>query len=226
MNRITFLLVLCFFSCGLYAQNYGGAVPEFQFAYFGEFFFHPGAKAGISFPFTEWSKEKMQETKRRGVYAIVKQKELRVGGNVGFYNIVRNHTGYFSNLELTFRRSKFYSFRPEKKGHLELGLGVGYFRYRLHGTTFKPTEEGFEEIRGNGGAFMPSFSVGYGGTFRWNGERNARYFLKSSAYGEVPFGTALQIITALEAGVSIPLNIKGFEVKQGERVVKELRKKN
>lgn len=225
MKKIVLLFFLSLTSSLAFAQEYGGAVPELQVSYFGEFIFHPGAKVGISLPFSEWTKLRQQQSKRRGEYSIVKQKELRLGGNVGFYNIVRNHTGYFANVDLTWRRSKYYSYRPEKKGQIELGIGLGYFRYRLHGTTFTPNGDSFDEINGNGGAFLPSFLFGYGGTFRYQGERNARYFLRSSFSAEIPFGYAFQFITALEAGIAIPLKIKGFEVQKGKVKVKERKRK-
>lgn len=227
MHKIFFLsLIILFLTKNLEAQNYGSPVPEIQVAYYGEFLFHPGAKVGISLPFSTWRTEKPQETKRRGEYAIVKQKELRIGSNLSFYNIVRNHTGYLLNAELTYRRSKFYSFRPEKKGQLEYAIGLGYFRYSLHGTTFKPDGDSFKEINGKGGAFMPSFAIGYGGNFKWKGERNARYYVKPILLAEIPFGYAFQFTTVLEAGIAVPLDIKGFDVNKGGTKIRGRKKRN
>jgi hypothetical protein len=226
MHKSLFLfLIILFLAKNLEAQKGGSPLPEIQVAYYGEFLFHPGAKVGISLPFWEWRTEKPQSSKRRGDYAIVKQKELRLGSNLSFYNIVRNHTGFLLNAELTYRRSKFYSFRPEKKGQLEFAFGMGYFRYRLHGTTFQPDGESFKEINGNGGAFMPSLSASYGGTFKYQGTHAARYYLKPIMLAEIPFGTALQVTTVLEAGIALPLGIKGFAVKNGGTKIKRKKKR-
>lgn len=218
MFRKTLLLLSLFFALkSMDAQTYPSAVPELQIAYYGEFMFHPGAKVGLSLPFSEWTKERPQQTKRRGKYAIVKQKEFRLGSNLSFYNIPRNHTGYLLNAELTYRRSKFYSFRPEKKGQLEYAIGLGYFRYSLHGTTFRPDGGSFKEINGNGGAFMPSVALSWGGNFRWKDGRNGRYFIKPVLLAEIPFGTGLQLITVVEAGIAIPLDIKGFDIQKNKK---------
>lgn len=215
MQRSIFIfLLLAWLTVPVSAQLTSNYQPEVQVAYFGETFFRPGAKIGINLPFEEWRKEKPQETRRRGQYAIIKEFQSRIGANVGFYHQVRNHNGYFFNTELTLRRSKFYSFRPEKKGILDFTIGLGYFRYQLLGTTFTPDGDSFREINGNGGAYLPSIGFAWGGTLKWQGGHNARYYVKSNVMAEVPFGTALQFILSAELGVAVPVQLQFFNPKK------------
>ena len=77
MQKYILIGLLSFLAEMTLAQSYPEPVPELQVAYFGEFLFHPGAKVGLSLPFYQWRTEKPQSSKRKGDYAIVKQKELR-----------------------------------------------------------------------------------------------------------------------------------------------------
>ena len=96
---------------------------EYQLAYFGEFFAHPGLKLGVSYPFFQKVKTK-EKSKRKYQLVKTKVRQWKVGSNLAFYHQVDNHNGYLWNVELTYQRSKNKSKKPNKWKHFEIFKGI------------------------------------------------------------------------------------------------------
>ena len=204
---IVFILLLGLGS-QLSAQSLFSQPPEFQLSYFGEFIFHPGVKAGIHFPFSSSTKLKTKQNRKRGRFTKTKFKQLKLGGNIGFYQQKQHLTGYLLNAELTYQRTNNKSFRPNKFSHFEAAIGIGYYRYQLKGTTFTTDGNSFQEKNGNGNALMPSLSVGWGRTLPFIKKTDIRSFVKSSLYLEMAHGTSVLPHYVLEIGFATSLGTR------------------
>jgi len=204
---IVFILLLGLGS-QLSAQSLFSQPPEFQLSYFGEFMYHPGVKAGIHFPFSSSTKLKTKENRKRGRFTKTKFKQLKLGGNIAFYQQRQHLTGYLANVELTYQRTKNKSFNPNKFKHFEAAIGLGYYRYQLKGTTFSTDGNTFQESNGNGNAFLPSLSVAWGRTIPFIKKTDVRTFIKSSLYFEMPHGIGVLPHYVWEAGFATSLTSK------------------
>lgn len=208
MSKKTLTLAWLMLGCyALIAQN-GLTLPtkklEYQLAYFGEFFAHPGVKLGASYPFFQKVKTKEKQKKK---YELVKTKvhQWRVGSNLAFYHQVDNHNGYLWNVELTYRRSKNKSKKSNKWKHFEASYGLGFYHYELLGKTFQTADSGFEEINGNGNAFLQSIAIAWGKNIRLIKAADVRYYFKPTLYLETPAGTGTQARFVMEIGLATSL---------------------
>jgi len=174
---------------------------EYQIAYFGEFIGHPGFKIGAAYPFAQKLKTKDKEKKN---YTLTKTKihQWKVGSNLAFYNQVNNHNGLLFNVELTYQKIKNKSKKPNKQNFFDASIGLGYFHYELLGKTFQSTENGFEEINGNGNAFMPTVAVAWGRNLGFVKSVDMRYYIKPTFMFEMPAGTGFHTRFALEIGLA------------------------
>ncbi|MDW3652447.1 MAG: hypothetical protein R8P61_35550 [Bacteroidia bacterium] len=177
---------------------------EVEVSYFGEMMWHPGAQIGVNFPYTERSVAREKESKKRGTYFVERKRQFIFGGNVAAYVQPNNHFGLLTNAEIGYRSLKTKSFKPEKIKFWELDLGLGLYHYELAGKTFVSTESGFEEIKGHGTAFMPSFSISSGRSLRISSLR-LLWFNKISAAWEIPFNIGSQYHFIFQSGFAIPL---------------------
>jgi len=130
------------------AQGFFKSKPEFQVSYFGEFLFHPGIKVGAQIPFLEGEKIKSKHRKQKGDFTLTKNRQLKIGANVGLYHQSNFHNGYFANIELTYQKRKHKSFKPNRYKYFEASFGLGHFRYQLLGTTFTADGDALKEIKG------------------------------------------------------------------------------
>lgn len=177
---------------------------EYQIAYFGEFIAHPGIKLGVTYPIFQKSKIKDKEKKK---YTLTKTKikQWKIGSNLAFYHQVKNHNGILFNVELTYQKIKNKSKKPNKQQYFDASIGLGYFHYELIGKTFQSTENGFEEINGNGNAFMPTVAVAWGRNLEFVKRMDMRYYVKPTVMLETPAGTSAHVRFALEIGVASTL---------------------
>lgn len=174
---------------------------EYQLAYFGEFFAHPGLKIGAAYPFAQKLKTK---EKQKSKYTLTKTRihQWKIGSNLAFYHQVKNHNGYLWNVELTYQKIKNKSKNPNKLKYFDASLGVGYFHYELAGKTFQATENGFEEINGDGNALMPTLAFAWGRNIQFMKKTDARYYVKPTFLFELPAGTSFHTRFALEIGLA------------------------
>lgn len=180
---------------------------EYQIGYFGEFFAHPGVKLGASYPFVQKLKTKERYSKKyKTTFSKTKIHQLKIGSNLAFYHQVDNHNGLLFNVELTYQKIKNKSKKPNKLKYFDASIGLGYFNYQLNGTTFQSTENGFEEINGNGNAFMPSFAIAWGRNLRFVKSMDIRYYIKPTFMFETPVGIGTHPRFALEIGIASTLS--------------------
>ena len=177
---------------------------EWEVAYFGEFATHPGIKAGISFPFGHTLRVKEKVKNYGASYQITKKRQWTVGSNLIFYHQPNNHNGYLVNVEVGRRRIKHKSINRRKYTLWAWELGVGYYRYQLLGNTFRPVENGFEAINGNGNAIMPSLALQWGRNLKSDNPHPGFIYVKIHSLYEIPYGTGFQMRLALESGVIFP----------------------
>jgi len=192
------------------AQGFFDSKPEFQVSYFGEFLFHSGVKVGAQIPFLEREKMKSKHRKRKGDFNLTKNRQLKLGANLGFYHQANSHNGYLANIELTFQNRRNKSFKPNRYKYFEASVGLGYYRYHLLGTTFSSEGNTLKEINGNGNgnALMPSFSIAKGRNLRFIKSIDVRYFVKPSIYFEIPHGRGVLPHLVLEVGIASSLTSK------------------
>lgn len=174
---------------------------EYQIAYFGEFFAHPGIKIGAAYPFAQKLKTKAKEKKN---YTLTKNRvhQWKVGSNLAFYNQVNNHNGFLLNVELTYQKIKNKSKKSNKLKYFDASIGLGYFHYELIGETYQSTENGFVEINGNGNAFMPTIAFAWGRNLRFVKSMDMRYYVKPTFMFETPVGIGTHPRFALEIGLA------------------------
>ncbi|MEM8892216.1 MAG: hypothetical protein AAGD28_29825, partial [Bacteroidota bacterium] len=180
------------------------ASMEIEVSYFGEMMWHPGAQIGVNFPYTERSVAREKESKKRGTYFVERKRQFIFGGNIAAYVQPDNHFGLLSNAEFGYRSLKTKSFKPEKIKFWEVDLGLGFYHYDLAGRTFISSESGFEEIKGNGNAFMPSLSFSTGRSLKISSLR-LLWFNKLTAAWEIPFNIGSQYHFIFQSGFAIPL---------------------
>lgn len=179
---------------------------EYQFGYFGEFVGHPGVKLGASYPFAQKLKTKERYSKKyKETFLKTKIHQWKVGSNLAFYHQINNHNGFLFNVELTYQKIKNKSKKPSKLKYFDASIGLGYFHYELNGKTFQSTENGFQEINGNGNALMPSLAVAWGRNIRFVKSIDMRYYVKPTVLLELPAGTGAHTRFALEIGVASTL---------------------
>lgn len=187
------------------------AAPEWEVSYFGEMFYHPGLMLGANFPYTRFSVAKEKSSKKRGSYFIERKRQYVIGSNLGMYFQPENHQGYLLNGEFGYRSLKTKSYKAEKNSFWQIDLGVGLYYYDLNGRTFRIGDSGFEEIKGDGFAFMPSLSYSWGRSLGI-GNFNALWFSKLSTAVEIPFNIGTQTRLIFQTGFILP--IKKTRVKK------------
>lgn len=205
MKKLAIIFNLLAWSIFLQAQTSYSKTPEFQLSYFGDFFAFPSTKVGVHFPVKGTTKIIDKDSKKRGSFTKTKFRQLKVGGNLAFYQQQSHHHSFLANLELSYQRTKSKSFAPDKFRHFEAAIGVGYYRYQLKGTTFEKEGTTFKEINGNGNALMPSLSVGWGRTIRFIKKTDVRYFTKGALYFEIPHGIGTLPHLVFEFGIASSL---------------------
>ncbi len=200
------LALLC--SLSLFAQRRrpDPPKPEFRLAYFGDYLFRPGVKLGVTYPFAQKIKEKTKPLNREETYVLTKTHRLELGGSFTFYHHPKDHNGLLFNAELTWHRIRNRSYKNRYR-HFEAGLGVGYFRYQLIGTTFEPDGEGGfnEKNSGGGNAFMPSIFAAWGMNLRFIKSADVRAYVKPLLMFEIPYSAGLKTHFAFEAGLASTL---------------------
>ena len=187
------------------------AAPEWEFSYFGEMFYHPGLMLGANFPYTRLSVAREKSSKKRGSYFVERKRQYILGTNLGMYFQPENHQGYLLNGELGYRSLKTKSYKAEKNSFWQIDLGVGLYDDDLYGKTFQIGDSGFEEIKGDGFAFMPSLSYSWGRSIGI-GDFRALWFSKLSTAVEIPFNIGTQPHLIFQTGFIPP--IKKTRVKK------------
>lgn len=179
--------------------------PEFRIAYFGDYLARPGAKLGVAYAFAQKTKEKSKPLNREENYILTKIHRLEIGGSFTFYHHPGDHNGYLFNAELLWHRIRNRSYKTRYR-HFEAGIGLGYFRYQLLGTTFEPNGDGsFKEKNGGGNAFMPSLFAAWGMNLRFIKATDVRCYVKPLVMFEIPYGAGARGHFAFEAGLSSSL---------------------
>ncbi|MEM6801239.1 MAG: hypothetical protein AAF696_07530 [Bacteroidota bacterium] len=211
-SAISLCLFLNFSSISAQVEPAGQwAAPEWEASYFGEMLYHPGLMVGANFPFTRFSVAKEKSSKRRGDYFVERKRQYVIGTNLGMYFQPENHQGYLLNGEFGYRSLKTKSYKPEKNSFWQIDVGVGLYYYDLNGSTFILGDSGFEEIKGDGFAFMPSLSYSWGRSLRI-GEFKVIWFSKLSTAVEIPFNIGTQPHLIYQTGFILP--IKKTRVKK------------
>lgn len=132
-HRILFLLIALVIGKVGMTQNFSFKYLPISVGYYGENGIHPGIKIGTSYSFYFWHGSR--STKFGKEYT---RKELFLDYNLGFYSFPNNHTGYFTNVGMTFlSRGTF------RKG-FEFGLSfeMGYLRRSNKFETYELTSDG------------------------------------------------------------------------------------
>ena len=210
-SRILLLILWTLFSWTSWAQDstltqFEGL--EWEVGYFGEFATHPGLKVGITYPFGHTLKIKEKQKNYGGPFQVFKKRQWTLGSNLLFYHQPNNHNGYLINVDIGRRRIKHKAFNARKYTLWAWKLGLGYYRYQLLGNTFRPNENGFTEINGNGNAIMPSFALQWGRNLKSKYSHPGFIYIKFHSLFEVPYGTGFQMRLALESGVIFPFSQK------------------
>jgi hypothetical protein len=180
--------------------------PEFRFAYFGDYLARPGVKLGVSYPVAQKIKEKTKPLNREETYVLTKTRRIELGGSFTFFHHPKDHNGLLFNAELTWHRIRNRSYKTRYR-HFEAGLGLGYFRYQLLGTTFEPDGDGgFKEKNNAGGnAFMPSLFAAWGMNLRFIKSADVRAYVKPLIMVEIPYSAGVKTHFAFEAGLASTL---------------------
>ncbi len=209
MRKILLIFIILFsYKMTGHSQSSTGHLPELKVSYFGNNLFRPGMSVGMAFPFSGKKKYIEKSHRKNGQYILTKLHYLKIGSNFSFYHHYKDHNGFLLNTELTWHRIKNKSFSTHKYKHLELSVGLGYFRYQLFGTTFQQENDSFEKINGNGNAFMPSLSLAWGKNIRAFKNVDMRYFIKPSVLFEIPYSSGIKINPAIEIGIISKINFK------------------
>jgi hypothetical protein len=124
-HRKLFLILLVFISFGSKAQNFSFKELPISVGLYGENGIHPGIKIGTSYNFYSQEKSKNYRLNSRQTKFgnKLKLKELFLDYNLGLYSFPNNHTGYFTNVGVTFLRTKL-----RKNFQLGLSFEIGYLR--------------------------------------------------------------------------------------------------
>lgn len=184
----------------LNAQSNEEEIPKhhLSLSYFGNNFTRPGVAFGNSYLF--WHRQRRKTTKK----GKVKEKQLGLSweNTLSLYNQKRNHTGVLLQSGITFTRVK-------KKGALiGIGLFLGYKRNFLNEDTYTVSAQGeITKVNLAGqSAFISGFQTRLGKDFSYKNPTNPwGWFLESTLYWEVPFGTTLISRNALELGITYKL---------------------
>jgi hypothetical protein len=136
-NIVLILLVLIAF--GSKAQNFSFKELPIIVGFYGENGIHPGIKIGTSYNFYSREKSKIYRLNSRQTKFgnKLKLKELFLDYNLGLYSFPNNHTGYFTNVGVTFLRTKL-----RKNFQLGLSFEMGYLRRANKFETYELTSDG------------------------------------------------------------------------------------
>ena len=185
------------------AQNMSIKKMPLSVAYYGENGFHPGIKVGTFY--TAFSKEKVKtfrSKKRQTQYGSkIILKELLVDYNLGCYSHPNNHTGLFTNIGLTWLRTKLM-----KRRQIGLCLEVGYLRRKNKFNTYQLlNDDKIEKVNFAGNNAMV-ISVGplFGKEIK-KSEHQIRLYIKPLIQ-VVKYIYAWQPNAALELGVVLNIN--------------------
>jgi hypothetical protein len=197
MNPACFLLLIfLLISDAMSAQRFSDL--PISVTYFGENLFHPGVKAGILYPLSE--KEKI---KQRWLFKQNNQKDIRsqyfISGNLGFYNHANNHSAFFVQSELLWRKVKWH-----RKGNFwGLGLGVGYLRRSYNIPVYQLGSN--DEVNHAGkNQFLGNFSIEFGRDLRAKRNIPLTWQVKPSLMMIAPYGHTAVLNAALELGITYP----------------------
>lgn len=138
-HRNIFLILLMFIACGSKAQNFSFKELPISVGFYGENGIHPGIKIGTSYNFysREKSKNYRLNSRQTKFGNKLKLKELFLDYNLGLYSFPNNHTGYFTNVGVTFLRTKL-----RKNFQLGLSFEMGYLRRANKFETYELTSDG------------------------------------------------------------------------------------
>lgn len=109
----------------LYSQSFSLNQLPLSVAHFSESGLHPGIKIGAyhTLGAKELSKTYRRKKRRDKYGPKLVIKELLFDSNVGFYSHPNNHTGFFTNVGVTFLRTKL-----RKRRQLGFSIETGYLR--------------------------------------------------------------------------------------------------
>jgi hypothetical protein len=183
---------------GISSQNFSIKKMPLSVAYYGENGFHPGIKVGTFY--TLMSKEKSKTYRRKskqtkyGTKLILK--ELVVDYNLGFYSHPNNHTGLFTNLGLTWLRTKL-----RKSRQIGVCFEVGYLRrYNKFKTYQLTSDDKIEQVKFAGNnALIISLAPLFGKEIK-KSERRMRVYVK-------PLLQFLQYTYTWQANASLELGL-------------------
>lgn len=173
LKNVLIITILLFSSRG-FGQGLVFKELPISVGVYGENGIHPGVKMGTFYTFR--SKEKYKKHLFKGLQGKygdkTKLKELSLDYNLGFYSHPNNHTGYFTNIGITYLRTKM-----RKNRQFGLSLEIGYLRRANKLETYTLNNEGL--IERVGGAGNNGLVVGFSPIFAKEFKNNStRLFFK------------------------------------------------
>jgi hypothetical protein len=122
-QRLFIAILLITGSASAYGQSLKLKELPISVAYYGDNGIHPGLKIGTTYNFLSKTKYKAyRSTQKQGKYGDKgKRRDLFADLNLGFYSFPNNHTGVFSNVGLTYLRTKL-----RKNWQLGASLELGF----------------------------------------------------------------------------------------------------
>lgn len=206
MSKSIKLFVILFsllISNGLKAQSLRLKLMPLSVAYYGENAIHPGLKLGTYF--TVWSKEKSKiyrnENKAWKFGTKSKLNELNVDFNFGGYSHPNNHSGYFTNLGMTFLHKNQRTDRL-----FGVSFEAGYLRRDYKFKTYELDENG--NIREVKAAGNNALSFGLAPQFGQEvtvSDHTVRFYVKPILQ-LVQYGHSWQPNAAIELGTVINIH--------------------
>jgi hypothetical protein len=197
IKKIFLIGLLSIFLHSLTAQQYYEYGNTPTLSYFGERFWHPGARIGYEMPV--FSNEIVRPRKTSHI--------LMFHPGLGYYKHKYSHSALFLNSEIGYNMLFFFGLE------FRINLGVGYLRTFLDGDTYKLSNDGsFEKVplAGNN-TFMPSISLHLGYDFSRLTNSALAFFIKPSLFLQVPYNDFVLPQYAVEVGFKYHLNKKKEE---------------
>jgi hypothetical protein len=206
MNKLCLIASLLLLSMGIARAQSSDEERRLpiNISYFGINATHPGLKVGVEVPF--W--ERLKEKEKRNGNIRLKQRDLFVTSNVGFYHHQQNHSALFLNSEIGYRKTR------NKRNQVGVLVGVGYMRTFLSGTTYQTSDSGTPEpikLAGNS-YFMPSFSFFLGEDLSERRGIPITWHLKPTVFFQTPYNHSFNVQAALELGITY--QFKSFGIKR------------
>jgi len=192
-------LIMLFIVVGLtpsIAQTSLKTLP-ISISYYGDNAIHAGLKLGTQYKLFSKEKSKAYRLQKRNTkYGTkLKLKEYYIDYNLGLYSFPNSYTGYFTNIGLSYLRTK----TNRKNRQFGFSFEIGYLHRRYKFDTYELINGEIESSKGGNNAFQVSFSPSFGKEFTV-AENTIRFYFKPIAQ-LVSYTHTIRPNFALESGL-------------------------